>query len=63
VDAPKNLNDLDGYTFGWRHTFNFTNRAEYALHVEYSNVRTRGAGADGLDTRTNTYFAGVDFAY
>ena len=63
IDAAKNLNDMDGYTFGWRHTFNFTNRSEYALHVEYSNVRTRGAGANGLDSRTNTYFAGVDFAY
>ena len=48
---------------GWRHTFNFTNRSEYALHIEYSSLRTRGAGANGLDTRTNTYFAGIDFAY
>lgn len=62
-DAAKNLNDVDAYTIGWRHTFNFTNRSEYALHVEYSSLRTRGAGANGLDTRTNTYFAGIDFAY
>ena len=63
VDAPKNLNDQDAYTVGWRHTFNFTNRSEYALHVEYSSLRTKGAGADGLDTRSNTYFLGIDFAY
>ena len=63
VDAPKNLNDQDAVTVGWRHTFNFTNRSEYALHVEYTSLRTRGAGANGLDTRSNTYFAGIDFAY
>jgi hypothetical protein len=63
AEAPKNLNDQDAYTFGWRHTFNFTNRAEYALHVEYTSLRTKGAGANGLDTRSNTYFLGVDFAY
>jgi hypothetical protein len=63
VDAPKNLNDQDAYSVGVRHTFNFTNRSEYALHVEYTSLRTRGAGANGLDTRSNTYFLGIDFAY
>ena len=63
VGTLKRLNDQDAYTLGWRHTFNFTNRSEYALHVEYTSLRTRGAGANGLDTRSNTYFAGIDFAY
>jgi hypothetical protein len=63
VDAPTNLNDQDAYTAGVRRTFTFTNRSEYALHVEYTSLRTRGAGADGLDTRSNTFFVGVDFAY
>jgi hypothetical protein len=63
VDAPKNLNDQDAYTVGVRRTFSFTNRSEYALHVEYTTVRTKGAGADGLDTRSNTFFLGIDFAY
>jgi hypothetical protein len=62
-DAPTNLNDQDAYTVGIRRTFNFTSRSEYALHVEYTSVRTKGAGADGLDTRSRTYFVGVDFAY
>jgi hypothetical protein len=63
ADAPTNLNDQDAYTVGVRRTFSFTNRSEYALHVEYTSLRTRGAGADGLDTRSNTFFVGVDFAY
>ena len=48
---------------GWRHTFQFSNRSEYALHVEYSSLQTKGAGADGLNTRTNPYMVGIDFAY
>lgn len=63
VDAPKNLNDQDAFTVGLRRTFNFTTRSEYALHAEYSTHRTKGAGADGLDTRTSNYFVGIDFAY
>jgi hypothetical protein len=63
VDAPTNLNDQDAYTVGVRRTFSFTNRSEYALHGEYTTVRTKGAGANGLDTRSSTFFLGVDFAY
>ena len=59
----KSLGDQDAITVGLRRTFNFTNRAEYALHVEYSTVRTKGTGADGGDVRANTYFVGIDFAY
>lgn len=59
----KDFGDMDAYTIGLRHTFNFTNRSEYALHVEYSTVRTKGTGADGGDVRANTYFVGIDFAY
>lgn len=63
VDAPKNLNDQDAFTVGFRRTFSFTNRSEYALHAEYTTLRTKGAGSDGTDTRANTYFLGIDFAY
>ena len=48
---------------GLRRTFSFTNRGEYALHVEYSRLRTKGTGADGGDVRASTYFVGIDFAY
>ncbi|MFY9549811.1 MAG: hypothetical protein WAU32_01560 [Thermoanaerobaculia bacterium] len=61
--APSNLNDQNAITVGYRHTFQFSNRAEYALHIEYSSLQTKGAGANGLDMRANTYFAGIDFAY
>ncbi len=63
VGTPTSQGDEDAYTFGVRRTFNFTNRAEYALHVEYSSQRTKGTAANGLDVRTNTYFVGIDFAY
>jgi hypothetical protein len=60
---PTSLNDEDAETIGIRHTFNFTNRAEYALHAEFSSMRTKLAAADGADVRNNTFFLGIDFAY
>ena len=62
-DNPKSQNDQDAVTVGLRRTFSFTNRGEYALHLEYSTLRTKGTGADGGPVRSNTYFAGIDFAY
>ena len=59
----KNFNDEDAGTIGLRHTFNYSNRAEYALHAEYSAMRTKGAADDGTDLRVRTLFLGVDFAY
>jgi hypothetical protein len=61
--TPKNLNDQNAFTFGVRHTFNFTTRSEYALDVEYTTLQTKGAGDGGLDTRSNTFFFGIDFAF
>ncbi len=62
-DTPKNANDQTQITLGIRHTLNFTNRAEYAVHAEYSTLRTRG-GAEGDPTVSqNTVFFGFDFAY
>jgi hypothetical protein len=62
-DTPKNFNDEDAVTAGIRYTLNFNNRAEYALHAEYSTMRTKGAAENGSDVRANTLFLGVDFAY
>lgn len=62
-DVPKDFNDVDAQTIGIRHTFNFTNRAEYALHAEFTSMRTKLAADDGSDVRTNTLFLGIDFAY
>jgi hypothetical protein len=62
-EAAKNFNDEDAETFGVRHTFNFTNRAEYALHAEFTTMRTKLAADDGSDVRNNTFFLGIDFAY
>jgi hypothetical protein len=63
LDVAKNLNDQDAGTIGLRHTFNYNNRAEYALHAEYSAMRLRGAADDGTDLRLRTVFIGIDFAY
>jgi len=60
---PKNLNDEDAETIGVRHTLNFTSRAEYALHAEFSTMRTKLAAADSSDLRTNTLVLGIDFAF
>lgn len=59
----KNLNDENAITAGYRHTFQFSNRSEYALHAEYSSLQNIGAGANGLNMRTNQYVVGIDFAY
>jgi len=63
VGNPQDLNDVNAVTVGYRHTFEFSNRSEYALHVEYSSLQTIGTGANGLNTRTNQYLVGIDFAY
>lgn len=63
ADHPQHLNDEDAATVGLRHTFNFTSRAEYALHAELSTMRTKLAAADDSDVRNNTLFLGIDFAF
>jgi hypothetical protein len=63
AENPRNLNDEDAETIGLRHTFNFTNRTEYALHAEFSSKRTALAAADGSDVKNNTLFLGIDFAF
>ena len=63
IDSPKNFNDQDAQTIGLRYTLNYNNRAEYALHAEYSNMKVKRAASDGTDVRTQTIFLGIDFAY
>ncbi len=61
--TPQDLGNVNAITAGWRHTFEFSNRSEYAVHLEYTSLQTIGAGANGLNTRTNQYLVGIDFAY
>jgi hypothetical protein len=63
LDNPKRLNDEDAETIGLRRTLNFTNRAEYALHAEFSTMRTKLAAADSSDLRNKTVVLGIDFAF
>lgn len=60
---PKTLDDQDAYTVGVRRTIQYSTRAEFALHAEYSTVRTRGGAEDGSDLTTRTVFTGLDFGY
>jgi hypothetical protein len=62
-DNQTDFNDEDAHTMGLRYTFNYSNRAEYALHVEYSTLRSKRAASDGSDVRSRTVFLGIDFAY
>jgi hypothetical protein len=62
-DVPKSLNDQDQFTIGMKYTFAFLNRDEYALHVEYSSNRMKGAAFDGSDLTVSTTFVGIDFAF
>jgi len=62
-DNPRNLNDQDAGTIGFRHTFDIGSRAEYALHGEFTSTRTKMAAANGSDVRKNTLFFGIDFAF
>ena len=63
VDNAQNLNDRNAETIGVRHTFNFTHRAVYTLHGEFSTMLTKLAGVDESDVRNNTVFLGIDFAF
>jgi len=60
---PKTLNDEDAYTVGVRRTIQYSTRAEFAIHAEYSTERTKGGAFDGSDLTLKTMFAGLDFGY
>lgn len=60
---PKTLNDEDAYTIGIRRTIQYSTRAEFAIHAEYSTERTKGGAFDGSDLTSKTMFAGLDFGY
>lgn len=61
--SERALDDQDQFTVGFKYTLGYSNRAEYALHMEYSSNRTRMTAFDGSDVRTGTAFVGIDFAY
>lgn len=63
VDTPADFNDQSAYAIGIRHTFNYSDRAEYALHVEHSSLRTKGVEEGGANVTERTLFFGFDFAF
>ena len=61
--VPKKQNDEDAVTIGVRKTIQYSTRAEFAVHTEYSSERIRNGADDGEDLRLNTAFVGLDFGY
>ena len=61
--TPKTFNDQDAYAVGVRRTIQYSTRAEFAIHAEYSAERTKGGAFDGSDLNLRTVFAGLDFGY
>lgn len=62
-DSPDDLNDQNGYAIGVRYTLHYSDRAEYAIHVEHSGLRIKGAAEDGSNVTTRTILVGFDFAF
>ncbi|MGH7743180.1 MAG: hypothetical protein ACRENS_14295, partial [Candidatus Eiseniibacteriota bacterium] len=65
---PSDLNDQLQLTGGIKYTFNYNNRAEYALHAEYQTNTAKKVGIDPVslnpvDVQTSTVFIGIDFAF
>jgi hypothetical protein len=59
-----NLGDLDVGTTGLRYYPFISSRAGFALHSEFSILRTRGvATVTGLDVRSSSLLFGFDFAF
>jgi len=65
---PSNLGDVDALTFGARFYPFMHSRDGFAIHPEYSILRTRGAFTDPndgslKDLTTSSLFLGVDFIF
>lgn len=60
---PSDLNDQSQITGGIKYTFNYNNRAEYALHAEYQTGTAKKVASDGSDVQSSTVFLGIDFAF
>lgn len=62
-DLADDANDQTQYTIGLRYTLNYSTRAEYALHGEYSSMKVKGLTPDEPTVTSTSLFFGVDFAY
>jgi hypothetical protein len=68
---PRDLGDVDAYSFGLRYYPFMSSRAGLAVHTEYSLVRAYKSASPlpsstslfGPDLRTSSVFIGLDFAF
>jgi hypothetical protein len=62
--SPKNLGNIDMYTFGFRYMPIMTSRAGFAWHNEYSWLRQKGtAPVSGTDLTSSSLMSGFDFDF
>jgi hypothetical protein len=65
--VPSNLGDIDALTFGTRYYPFMHSRDGFAIHPEYSILRTRGNFQNGTgplqDSTTSSLFLGFDFIF
>src|SRR6202022_3981110 len=59
--SPKNLGNIDMYTFGFHYMPIMTSRAGFAWHNEYSWFRSVGTAPDGSDLTSSALLSGFDF--
>jgi hypothetical protein len=64
---PSNQGDIDALTFGTRYYPFMHSRDGFAIHPEYSILRTRGNFQNGTgpiqDSTTSSLFVGFDFIF
>ncbi len=61
--SPSDSGDETACTAGVRYTIAYSNRDEYELHAEASQLTVRRGADNGSDLVTTTVFLGIDFAY
>ena len=67
TNTPSNQGNIDAFTFGARYYPFMHSRDGFAIHPEYSILRTRGVFQDGAtpnqDLTTSSLFLGFDFIF
>jgi len=58
-----NFNNAQQHTVGVRYNLHISTRTDFALHLEYSNLRGTHTAASGGDQRQDTGLVGLDFAF
>jgi hypothetical protein len=63
AENPSSLGNVDAVTIGYRFYPFINSRAGFAIHQEFSSVRSRLTSDAGADQRNSSFFTGLDFAF